>query len=186
MRTVLRSLLSVLGVLGIAAAMTSGVPAAALPPGFPSFDGFTAVAAENYFVVPEKGPRTIHFSTPYNVQCFFEAGAEPISAWNGQDLHCMGDLPGTDKPVDGAGPAGECLVATVGPASGGWGPDYGLGTTPYRCNAQFSSGTLLASGQKISYRNVTCGVGADRLLACLDTSSGEHGFVLRPAGSTAF
>lgn len=41
-------------------------------------------------------------------------------------------------------------------------------------------------GQKLSYLNVTCAVGADNLLACLDTTSGDHGFVLQSDGSWAF
>ena len=44
----------------------------------------------------------------------------------------------------------------------------------------------LAAGQKLSYLNVTCAVGADNLIACLDTTSGDHGFVLQPSGSWAF
>jgi hypothetical protein len=45
---------------------------------------------------------------------------------------------------------------------------------------------LLAAGQKLTYLNVTCAVGADNLLACLDTTSGDHGFVVQRSGSWAF
>jgi hypothetical protein len=47
-------------------------------------------------------------------------------------------------------------------------------------------GKALAAGQKLSYLNVTCAVGADKLIACLDTTSGDHGFVLQSVGSWAF
>jgi len=47
-------------------------------------------------------------------------------------------------------------------------------------------GKALAVGQKLSYLNVTCAVGADNLIACLDTTSGDHGFVLQSVGSWAF
>jgi hypothetical protein len=45
---------------------------------------------------------------------------------------------------------------------------------------------MLGAGQKVSYNNVTCAVGANKLVACLDTTSGEHGFVLQPSCSFAF
>jgi hypothetical protein len=38
----------------------------------------------------------------------------------------------------------------------------------------------------LSYLNVTCAVGADNLIVCLDATSGDHGFVLQPSGSWAF
>ncbi|MDT5148253.1 MAG: hypothetical protein QOC58_2898, partial [Mycobacterium sp.] len=49
-----------------------------------------------------------------------------------------------------------------------------------------SGGKALSAGQKVSYLNVTCAVGADDLVACLDSTSGEHGFVLQRSGSWAF
>ncbi|PLV46237.1 hypothetical protein X011_21505 [Mycobacterium tuberculosis variant microti OV254] len=45
---------------------------------------------------------------------------------------------------------------------------------------------LLNVGQKVSVPNATCAVGPDRLVASLGTSSGPHGFVLKPSGSMAF
>ena len=50
----------------------------------------------------------------------------------------------------------------------------------------FSYARLMGSGQKVSFLNVTCAVGDDRLVACLETFNGEHGFVLRPSGSVFF
>jgi hypothetical protein len=38
----------------------------------------------------------------------------------------------------------------------------------------------------LTYLNVTCAVGADNLVACLDTTSGDHGFVVQRSGSWAF
>jgi hypothetical protein len=51
---------------------------------------------------------------------------------------------------------------------------------------RYSTGAVLNAGQKISYQNVTCAVGGDGLLACLDTNLGPHGFVLKPPSSFAF
>jgi hypothetical protein len=41
-------------------------------------------------------------------------------------------------------------------------------------------------GQKVSYQNATCTVGGDGLVACLDTSLGQHRFVLKPSGNVTF
>lgn len=48
--------------------------AAAQPPGFPAF---------------------AYFSTPYNIQCWFEVG-EAVPVWQSQDINCLGDLPDGD------------------------------------------------------------------------------------------
>ncbi|WP_075232472.1 hypothetical protein [Mycobacterium colombiense] len=147
--------------------------AAAQPPGFPDLSGFAPVPADNYIEVPPKGLRYVHFSTPYNIQCWFEAG-EPVPVWQSQDINCLGDMP------DG----NPC---TVGKATGaGSGPAYVINRTDDKCGAPYTHGAMLNIGQKVNYRDATCAVGADHLVACLDTSSGQHGFVLKPAGSVAF
>jgi hypothetical protein len=45
---------------------------------------------------------------------------------------------------------------------------------------------LLNVGQKVSYQKATCAVGGDGLVACLDNSLGQHGFVLKPSGNVTF
>jgi hypothetical protein len=149
--------------------------AAAQPPGFPNLDSFSLVPIDGYLAEPGRGPRYAYFSTPYNIQCLFEAG-EPIEAWSGQGISCYGEIPGMDT--------GSCVVGRA--AAAGMGPAYALSRTDQPCGAQFSHGALLNVGQKVNVRNATCAVGPDRLVACLDTSSGEHGFVLKPSGSVAF
>ncbi|WP_025736386.1 hypothetical protein [Mycobacterium genavense] len=146
--------------------------AAAQPPGFPDLGGFAPVPVDAYLAEPGRGPRFAYFSTPYNIQCLFEAG-EPIPAWSGQGISCHGDMPDGDP----------CVVGT---AAVGSGPAYAITRTADKCGAPFTRGALLNAGQKVSFRNATCAVGADRLVACLDTTSGQHGFVLKPSGSDAF
>jgi hypothetical protein len=152
---------------------TAAQHAAAQPPGFPNMDSFSAVPIDAYLAEPGRGPRFAYFSTPYNIQCFFEAG-EPVAAWTTQDINCHGDMPDGDP----------CVVGSAGAA--GAGPAYAVSRTGDKCGAPFTRGTLLNAGQKLSFRNATCAVGADRLVACLDTTSGQHGFVLKPSGSDAF
>lgn len=149
--------------------------AGAQPPGFPDLGGFAAVPVENYIEPPEKGPPFAYFSTPYNIACFFEAG-EPIPAWSGQGITCNGEFPGLDS--------GSCVVGRA--AAAGMGPGYAVTRTGEPCGKQFTHGNLLNAGQKVTYRNATCAVGADHLVACLDTTSGQHGFVLKPSGSAGF
>lgn len=149
--------------------------AAAQPPGFPDLSGFASVPVENYFVSPQKGMRYAHFSTPYNVDCSF-AAAEPVPAWNGQAIKCDGEFPGLDN--------GSCVIGSAGAA--GMGPAYAVSRTDQPCGAHFTHGNLLNIGQKLNYRNATCAVGADHLVACLDTTRGDHGFVLKPSGNLAF
>lgn len=149
--------------------------ATAQPPGFPDLDSFSLAPVDAYLAEPARGPRFAYFSTPYNIQCFFEAG-EPVPAWSTQDINCQGDFPGMDHD--------SCVVGKAGAA--GSGPAYALNRTGDQCGAPFARGTLLNAGQKLSVRNATCAVGADQLVACLDTTSGRHGFVLKPSGSQAF
>lgn len=149
--------------------------AIAQPPGFPNLSGFTPAPAEAYIEPPEKGPSFAYFSTPYNIACFFEA-SEVIPAWAGQGITCNGEIPGMDQ--------GSCVVGRA--AAAGMGPAYGLSKTSEACGAQFSHGKLLNVGQKVTALNATCAVGSDHLVACLDTTRGQHGFVLKPSGSVAF
>ncbi len=179
--------------LAVAAAI-AGPPApqaaAQPPPGFPNLDGFTSVPADGY--VTSSGPGTpprISFSAPYALVCDFYGGPAPAPQPS-QDIKCNGDMPGmNDFPFPGGGHPrpGDCVVGSVNFK----GPGYQLSRMSYGgCDGNAatlpSGGKLLGEGQKLSYLNVTCAVGPDNFVACLDTTSGDHGFVLQRSGSWAF
>ncbi|RRR40760.1 hypothetical protein EHH44_19870 [Mycolicibacter terrae] len=159
-------------------------PAQAQPAGFPDLDDFTAVPVDDYITTGPKGPgRWVNFTTPYNIACQFDAIEPP--AGSSQAIMCDGDMPGmATAPLSSGAPVpGGCVIGTVR-SQGAAGLRLNRESTS--CGRQFTGGAFLGVGQKVSYGNVTCAVGADQLVACLDTSLGQHGFVLRPAGSTAF
>lgn len=192
MRSAVDVSMGVLGCLALAATSIGGAApraAAEPPPGFPNLDGFTPVAADGYVATagPGTSPR-ISFSTPYSVVCDFYGGPAPAPQPS-QDIKCKGDMPGMDDvPVPGGrSRPGDCLVGSVDFK----GPGYQLSRMSYAgCDgnpaALPSGGKVLGAGQKLTYLNVTCAVGADNLVACLDTTSGDHGFVLQRSGSWAF
>ncbi|WAJ46944.1 hypothetical protein OK015_11110 [Mycobacterium sp. Aquia_216] len=193
MRVVADLTMRVFGVLTlvIASAIASGQHAAAQPPPrFPNLDGFTAVPAEGYITtsLPGNAPR-ISFATPNSVVCDFYGGPAPAPQPS-QDIKCTGEMPGMDDiPFPGGGRVkpGDCVEGSVNFK----GPGYELSRMSYGgCGGSAAAlpygGKALAAGQKLSYLNVTCAVGADNLIACLDTTSGDHGFVLQSVGSWAF
>ncbi|OBI91092.1 hypothetical protein [Mycobacterium sp. 1245805.9] len=159
------------------------------PPGFPSLDGFTSVAADGYATAPQGSAPRISFSPTPTLVCDFYGGTAPPPQPSG-DIKCSGDMPGMDDvPFPGGGHTkpGDCVVGAVNFK----GPGYELSRMTYSgCEGNppplTSGGKPLAAGQKVSYLNVTCAVGADNLVACLDTTSGDHGFVLQRSGSWAF
>lgn len=163
--------------------VVGGAPqAAAPPPGFPDLNGFAAMPVESYISTGLKGPqRFVTFSTPYNVQCIFTAATDPVPAGATQGVNCEGDIPGySGGPTE----TESCAVGTVSSSGvSGFHFQKHLTNCPPR---RFTSGASLNAGQKVTYQNVTCAVGDGGLVACLDTSLGEHGFVLRPSGSAAF
>jgi hypothetical protein len=171
------------GIVAVGAAVAGSAPrAAALPPGFPNLDSFTAVPVDPYIGTGPKGPkRFVSFSTPYNIECNMIATIEPVPAGSSQGINCEGDIPGE---ASGGTPTESCAVGSVGEwATAGFRLDRELTTCPI---GTFSKGALLNIGQKVSYQNVTCAVGGDGLVACLDSSLGQHGFVLNPPRSFAF
>jgi hypothetical protein len=175
----------ILVVLAAAAGLILGVPPQrgdAQPGGFPDWGGFAAVAPDGFFVVDAIAPRRLYFSTPYNVQCDFSAAQDSFNlpAQPTQGINCTGDIP----PAGAA--SGGCQSVHASPGANGAGPAYVVGQRADNCGAQFSRGPQLSPGQKVSYQHATCAVGADQLVACLDTTTGEHGFVLQPARSWAF
>lgn len=191
MRAVVNVTLRVIaGALVLAGAVAIPAPhAAAEPPGFPNLDGFAPVPADGYLIGTGPGtPPRISFSTPYALACDFYGGPAPAPQPS-QDIKCKGDMPGIDDvPVLGGRPhPGDCLVGSADFK----GPGYQLSRMSFGgCDgnptALAPGGKLLGAGQKLTHLNVTCAVGADNLVACLDTTSGDHGFVLQRSGSWAF
>lgn len=194
MRAVVVLTIRALGGLLLAAAsaiaVTAPRAAAQPPPGFPNLDTFTPVPVDGYAATlhPGTSPR-ISFAASPTLTCDFYGGPAPVPQPS-QDIKCSGDMPGTDDlPFPGAGHPrpGDCVVDEVNFK----GPGYELSRMSYGgCDgstaAVQSGGKSLGVGQKLSYLNVTCAVGADTLVACLDTTSGDHGFVLQRSGSWAF
>ncbi|OBG34427.1 hypothetical protein [Mycobacterium sp. E3198] len=174
-----------------AAAVASAPPAAALPPpGFPDLNRFIAVPVDGYAVTPSQGGgRRISFSVTPTLVCDFYGGPAPAPQPS-QDIKCSGDAPGMDDvPFPGGGhpKPGDCVVGAVNFK----GPGYELSRMTYGgCDgnppALPSGGKPLPAGAKLSYLNVTCAVDGGNVVACLDTTSGDHGFVLDPSGSWAF
>jgi hypothetical protein len=183
----------VLGCLTLAAASAIAVfapPAGALPPpGFPNLDAFTAVPADGYLSTGAPGsPPRVSFSAGPALVCDFYGGPAPAPQPS-QDIKCKGDMLGMDDvPFPGGRPRpGDCVVGSVDFK----GPGYQLTRMSYGgCDGNPAplpaGGKALGSGQKLTYLNVTCAVGADDLVACLDTTSGDHGFVVQRSGSWAF
>jgi hypothetical protein len=162
--------------------MGCGPHATALPPGFPNLDSFAPVPVDNYIATGPKGPgRFVEFSTPYNIQCGFTATINPQLAGSSQGIHCEGQIPGV---ASGPTPTESCATGAVGDwGAAGFRIDKELSGCPM---GAYNSGALLGAGQKLSYQNVTCAVGADGLVACVDNSVGQHGFALKPTGNVTF
>jgi hypothetical protein len=192
MRVVVDLAMRALGALTLVTASTIASAhhaAAQPPPRFPNLDSFSAVPADGYHTTSSSGGARINFSATTSLVCDFYGGAPPAPQPS-QDIKCNGELPGMDDiPFPGASHLrpGDCVVGSVAFK----GPGYELSRMSYGgCGgnpaALPSAGKMLNPGQKLSYLNVTCAVGADNLVACLDTTSGDHGFVLQPSGSWAF
>lgn len=173
--------------------VVSAPPARALPPGFPDLNNFAPVSPDDgYFQQLRAGTsRLVNFAAPGNIVCSFYGGEQPVTAPT-QGIGCDGVMPGMDGvPFNGGGttaPPGTCVIGRVISQGAGYRlerENYG-GCEDGHAPAPPYGGKPLGVGQKITYQNVTCAVGADQLTACLDTTSGQHGFVLKPSGSVAF
>lgn len=165
-------------------------PADAQPHPVPDLGNYTPVEPSPYFTTLRiDTPQLIFFSTPFNVVCHFYAGPSPVPGPT-QELRCDGELAGLDDlpPPGGIGPRpGDCVIFSANPSGSG----YKFGRSAYAgCNGKSphlsDGGPLLDTGHKITYLNTTCAVGPDKYLACIDTTTGTHGFVTQPTGAWTF
>ncbi|EIC66273.1 hypothetical protein D2E30_04220 [Mycobacteroides abscessus] len=183
---------------GVAMSMFA-VPVQAQPAEFPDLSRFTAVAPEPYITRWFKGATEMSFLafvTPYDIGCRF--GAPKELSDSGQGVRCGGapvgvdNIPTTDlmKREVATPKPGDCVVGAVGPGDNDAGTyqlsHYFYGGCDGTSAGPTNGGSLLAVGQKVSYGHVTCAVDTNTIVACLDTASDEHGFVLKPSGSWTF
>ncbi|MDR3663150.1 MAG: hypothetical protein P4L86_22670 [Mycobacterium sp.] len=144
--------------------------ASAQPPAFPDL-GPLADVTQSYL---ETGPRnsgTIAlFSTPDGLHC----GLTSTSA------QCQGPLPGVQNvPISPSGSSqGDCDLGGAQASDSGGGINHYKGPCPAAPGVK-----LLDVGQKITQGTTACGVLAGGVTAC---TTGPHGFVLQPSGSTTF
>lgn len=149
--------------------------ASAQPPGFPDLSGFTDVTAD--FAGNQRGETVVGFSPDGLINCGFDS----------QRVTCAGPMPGLQgMPIANGNTQGNCDEgsATAGVPAGGGGQirhNKFNGQCPDESDVK-----ILKPGQKVSYGNITCGVAPGGVTACIDTFSGEHGFVLQPSGSWSF
>lgn len=160
--------------------------AAAVPPNFPDLSQFQPVNADDYRTEFGYATEGVRFSTPDGLHCSLShnvRGSESVAS-------CRGNLPG-------AGGSTEVLASSYVPTVWQQGDlsqpemylemeDHGLRDVPVD-PAAFRP---LPAGGRISYRNISCAVDDAAMTACLITSDApslvDHGFVLRPAGSSTF
>ncbi|WP_085235011.1 hypothetical protein [Mycobacterium conspicuum] len=158
-------------ITGVLLAPALAPSASALPPGFPDLSGFSTVSADQYFV-EGNAPGMVTFSTPYDLTCSFtrEAGGH-----SSQYLRCKGQMADSNDP---------CAFGEITWESSK--DSYDRTWEGSDCTNRFAYARPLSPGQKVSFGNVTCAVGDNRLSACLDTFNGEHGFFMQPSGSRFF
>lgn len=150
-------------------------------PGTVDFNSYSSVPVEKFFrYTPKSAARTISFSTPYEIKCVVSAPETTLTI--NQGIQCSGHIPGLDS-ARGSGPGEDaCLIGSVYPR----GPQYEISKQGFGCNWSYEHGEMLNVGEKVAFQNATCAVGVEPLLACTDTTSGPHGFVLQASGSYAF
>ncbi|MDO3069572.1 hypothetical protein [Mycobacteroides abscessus] len=167
-------------VLAVAALIACAPPdrAAAEPPGFPDLNAYSEVSVDQYVSAAGRGMTSVFFSTTEGVNCGFGHPANPDG--RNQLIQCWGPLPGLqDIAAEGSGP---CDTGTVNQ----FGAKYAIGHVKGACKDNRPTSKVLSPGQKVSYGNVTCGVGDGGSVACIERVNPERGFVLQPSGSFAF
>lgn len=159
--------------------------AAAQPPGFPDVDDFTPVNAQGYLVQHSRRGQlgsvdntyyTVDFMTADGVGCAWNyerpGSSQPVIP----EILCAGNIPGIPDTVPGRSGPGCGKVS--------WMPGgFGFGRYWPQCGPYTTH--VLSAGQKLETVNATCVVGAESLIACIDTVDNQ-GFVLQPSGSWVF
>ncbi|MEZ0049614.1 hypothetical protein ABIA30_000604 [Mycobacterium sp. MAA66] len=160
--------------------------ATAAPPNFPDLAAFQPVNPDDYRAEHGYATEGVRFSTPDGLHCSLShnvRGSESVAS-------CRGDLPGTGGIT---GVLATSYVPTVWQDVDLSQPemylemdDHGLRDVP----VDPSSFRLLPVGSRITYQNITCVVGDEPITACIIDSVSpdlvDHGFVLRPGGSSTF
>lgn len=171
--------LTVCVVAGVVATLCA--PAAdAQPPNFPDFAGFAVVTDTHLSLYLVGTQQTVRFSTPDGLYC----GINTLGGV-GESVRCYGPVPGmrglpviadpmVAKPCD----FGVALLRSANPGE----------VTSYRgeCPSDLSGAAALLPGQMVSLKSTTCGVAPGNVTACIDSTVGGHGFVLKPSGSWTF
>jgi hypothetical protein len=152
-------------------------------PDFPDLNNFSPVDIAPY-QASQRGTPYISFSTPDGLSCSFAAYSDKNDPNIDQGLSCTGNLqPGSTLPKD----HNWCMAGRVATEQSGLIYHLKSAAVGIQCGDSGQGRRLLEVGSKISLGNITCAVGAGDLTACLDTRVGQrHGFVVQPAGSTAF
>lgn len=153
---------SVIACQAIPAPEAAGQP----PQGFPDLGGFRAVDSKPFRHQSRGGLYSSFVTADGLISCTMASGSSS---------GCRGDLPGAPGS-EGSGSGAGCT------AVGGW-DQYSFSRTTVHCPPY--SGEKLNQNEKLVDGDMTCAVGEDRLVACINTR-GNHGFVLRPGGSWTF
>lgn len=165
----------------------AGVASADIPPGFPNLDSFTPVNVDNYVIsMGRNGTQTSFTIGSGQYGCAFLNIAAGVDC-NGQFPAVPAGIPTVGSPT----PDAAVLVPHISPGADGaykFTAQYKPGHSNYI--SQYSGVTggnpVLPAGHKITNGTATCAAPDDASMACLDTANGKHGFILSPAGSSAF
>ena len=160
------------------ASITVAMPAThAAPDGFPDLSAFTPVDPKPYISRNGGGMSAIVFQTDNDIACSWYASSDPSLHTT---MHCDGHIPGlpTDTTTGGGCPGVSVPRMTPG-------APYELASHGFPCPPFRADLAILHPGQRITETNITCAVGTDNMLACIDYDQ-NHGFVLQPSGSFAF
>jgi len=144
--------------------------ASAQPAAFPDLGPLVDVTQGYLGTGPRNAGTIALFSTPDGLHC----------GLTGTSAQCQGPLPGVQNvPISPSGSAqGDCDLGGAQASGSGASINHYKGPCPAAPGVK-----LLDVGQKITQGTTTCGVLAGGVTAC---TTGPHGFVLQPSGSTAF
>lgn len=161
--------------VGIVSAAVITPAASAQPPGFPDINNFADVT-NTFTQHGGRGTVGVKFATPDGLSCGLGMPSSVTS--DNQLVQCNGPLPGIDGASNGTCDLGYAQAPPSGPGA--------VSHSDGNCPSGPPDLPILNPGQKVSYGNIACGVAPGGVTACINTSNGEHGFVLQPSGSWSF